>query len=73
MLHQDCYNKYYTINYYEDHLEIEINFTPKDNYNKSKIFFELVIFYKIDNTKIIYNGKIFYNEKELKSFFKWFK
>ena len=30
MIHQDCYNKYYTINFYEDHIEIEINFIPKD-------------------------------------------
>ena len=26
MIHQDCYNKYYTINFYEDHIEIEINY-----------------------------------------------
>ena len=26
MIHQDCYNKYYTINFYEDHIEIEILF-----------------------------------------------
>ena len=25
MIHQDCYKKYYTINFYEDHIEIEIN------------------------------------------------
>ena len=31
ILHQYCYNKYYTINYYQDHIEIEINFIPKDN------------------------------------------
>ena len=24
MIHQDCYNKYYTINYFNDHIEIEI-------------------------------------------------
>ena len=69
--HQDCYSKYYTINYYEDHIEIEINFIPKDNnYDKAKIFFDLVVYYKIDNTIIKYNGKIFYNEEELKYFFK---
>ena len=38
LIQQDFYNKYYTINYYEDHLEIEINFIPKDNFNKTKIF-----------------------------------
>ena len=68
--HQDCYNKYYTMNYYDNHIEIEINFIPKDNYNKAKIYFDLEVFYKIDNTIIKYNGKIFYNEKELKIFFK---
>ena len=33
IIHQDCYNKYYTIKYYEDHIEIEINFIPKDNFS----------------------------------------
>ena len=42
MIHQDCYNKYYTINYFNDHIEIEINVTPKDNFNKAKIYFDLV-------------------------------
>ena len=70
MIHQDCYNKYYTINFYEDHIEIEINFIPKDNFNKGKIYFNLVIYYSIDNTIIKYKGKIFHNELELKHFFK---
>ena len=26
IIHQDCYNKYYTKNSYEDHIEIIINF-----------------------------------------------
>ena len=47
ILHQDCYNKYYTINYYEDHIEIEINFIPKDNFNKAKIYFDLLVFIKL--------------------------
>ena len=68
MIHQDCYNKYYTINYFNDHIEIEINFIPKDNYNKAKIYFDLVVYYSIDNTIIKYNGKIFYTEEELKIF-----
>ena len=49
ILHQDCYNKYYTINFYEDHIEIGINFIPKDNFNKAKIYFDLVVYYEIDN------------------------
>ena len=54
-MHQDCYNKYYTINYYNDHIEIDINFIPRDNFNKAKIYFDLVVFYKIDNTIIKQN------------------
>ena len=69
MIHQDCYNKYYTINYFNDHIKIEINFIPKHNFNKAKIYFDLVIYYSIDNTIIKYNGKIFYTEEELKIFF----
>ena len=68
MIHQDCYNKYYTINYFNDHIEIEINFIPKDNFNKAKIYFDLAVYYSIDNTIIKYNGKIFYTEEELKIF-----
>ena len=28
------------------------------------MYFDLVVFYKIDNTIIKYNGKIFYNEED---------
>ena len=70
MIHQDCYNKYYTMNFYEHHTEIEINFIPKDNFDKAKIYFDLVVFYEIDNIVIKYENKIFPNEEELKCFFK---
>ena len=73
IIHQDCYNKYFTVNFYEDHIEIEINFIPKDNFNKAKIYFDLVVYYSIDNTMIKYKGKIFYAEEELKNFFKYIK
>ena len=43
MIDQDCYNKCYIINYFNDHIEIEINFIPKDNYDKAKIYFDLVV------------------------------
>ena len=70
-MHCDCYNKYYTINYYKDYIEIEINFIPiRINYNKAKIFFDLIVYFKIGNAIIKYNGKIFYNEDELRKFFK---
>ena len=73
MIHQNCYNKYYTINFYKDHIEIEINFIPKDNFNKAKIYFDLVVYYSIDNSIIRCKGKIFCTEEELKMFFKCIK
>ena len=72
IIHQDCYNnnKYYTINFYEDHIEIVINFIPEDNYNRGKLYFDLIPYFDIENTIIKYNNKIFYNQDELKFFFK---
>ena len=67
----NCCSKYYNINFYEDHIEIDIINIPSDNYYKGKLYFDLILFYKIDNNNIInYNGKIFHNEQELKYFFK---
>ena len=68
MIHQDCYNKYYTINYHEDHIEIEIKSVPKDNHNKGKLYFDLVVYYEINNTIIKYKNEIFLNEEELNYF-----
>ena len=42
----------------------------KDSFNKAKIYFDLVVYYKIDNTIIKYNGKIFHMEEDLRKFFK---
>ena len=69
LIHQNCYNEYYTINYYKDYIEIEISFIPINKFNRSKMFFDLVLYYKISNTIIKFNGKIFYNEDELGKFF----
>ena len=63
IIHQDCYNKYYAINFYERHIEIEINFIPKDNLNKVKIHFDLVVYYSIDNIIIKYKDKFFIMKK----------
>ena len=68
IIHQDCCNKNYTVNFYIDNIEIIINFVPKDNYNRDKLYFDLIVYYMIDNTIIKYNGKIFHNEEELENF-----
>ena len=73
IIHQDSYNRNYTVNFYIDNIEIIINAIPKDNFNKSKLYLDLIVYYSIDNTMIKYNGKIFHNEKELKKFFKCIK
>ena len=70
IIHQDCYNKYYTINFYQEHIEVVINFIQKDNYNKGKLYFDLIPYFDIENTIIKYNNKNFYNRDELKLFFK---
>ena len=69
IVYQDCY-KYYTINFYEDHIEIIINFFPKGIYNKAKMYFNLEPYFMINNTIIKYNNKIFHNKEELKTYFK---
>ena len=69
IIHQDCYNKYYTVNFYEDRIEIDIINIPSDNYNKGKLYFDLIVYFMIDNTIIKYNDKIFHNDEELKTFF----
>ena len=67
IIHQDCYNKNYTVNFYQDYIEIVINFIPKDNYNRGKLYFDLIPYFEIDNTIIKYKNNIFYNNEELKS------
>ena len=71
--HQDCYSKYYTVNFYIDNIEVEIDFVPKDNYNRDKLYFDLIAYFIIDNTILKYKGKIFQNEEELKKIFKCIK
>ena len=47
-------NKHYTLNFYKDHIELKINSIPEDNFNKNKLYFDLVVYYKIDNVIIRY-------------------
>ena len=60
------------INFYIDNIEIIINRIPKDIFNKSKLYFDLIVYFMIDNTIIKYKGKIFCNE-EFKKIFKCIK
>ena len=69
IFHQDSYNKNYTVNFYIDNIEIIINAIPKDNFNKNKLYFDLIVYYWIDNTIIKYNNRIFHTEEELKLYF----
>ena len=69
IIHQDSYNKNYTVKFYIDNIEIIINRIPKDNFNKSKLYFDLIVYYWIENTIIKYNNRIFHTEEELKLFF----
>ena len=66
------YYKNYTINYYQEHIEIIINLLPKNNYHKGKLYFDLISYFNINNTVIKYNDKIFTNKEDLKKFFKSF-
>ena len=68
IIHQDSYNRNYTVNFYIDNIEIIINIIPKDNFNKSKLYFDLIVYYLIDNTTIKYDDRIFNNKEELKIF-----
>ena len=47
IIHQDCYNKNYTVNFYIDNIEIIINFMPEDDYNRAKMYFDLSVYYQI--------------------------
>ena len=70
IIYQDYYNKNYTVNFYIHNIEMIINFMPEDDYNRAKMYFDLSVYYQIDNTIIKYNDEVFHNEKELKDFFK---
>ena len=61
-------NKYYDLNIYKSNLEIEIKFLPKDNFNKNKLYYDLILFYEINEIIIIkYKNIIIINKNELKN------
>ena len=72
IIHQDTCNKEYTVNFHEKYIEVIINFIPEDNYIKGELFFNISIYFDIDNTIIKYKDKAFTNKEDLKLFFKSF-
>ena len=42
---------------------------PIDNYYRGKLYFDLIVYFMIDNTILKYKDKIFHNEEELEIFF----
>ena len=72
IIHQDTCNKEYTVNFHENYIEVIINFIPKDNYNKCELFFNISIYFDIDNTIIKYKDNVFHNKEDLKLFLKSF-
>ena len=72
MTHINCYNKYYTINFHEDYIGINIINIPSNNYDRAKIYFDIIVYFQI-NAIVKYNNKIFNDEYELKKFFKMYK
>ena len=66
MIHCNFYNKYYDIYFYKDHIKIYINFIPENNYNKNKLYNDLIIYYSINKIKIIYKNTLIH-KNELKN------
>ena len=70
--HQDCFNEDYCTNFYEKHLEIIILEIPNDEYKRGELFFNISIYFEIENTIVKYNDKTFKNKEDLKLFLKSF-
>ena len=37
-------DKYYKLNFYKSHLELEIMFIPIDNFNRNKLYYDLELY-----------------------------
>ena len=63
-------NKYYNLNFYKTYLEVEINYIPKDDFNRNRLYYDLLLYFELNDIIIRYKNKIFNNKKELRLFFK---
>ena len=70
--HQDCVNEEYCTNFYEKYLEIVILKIPNSEYKRGELFFNISIYFEIENTIVKYKDKTFTNKVDLKSFLKSF-
>ena len=59
-------NKYYKLKIHESNLEVEINFLPKNYFNKNKLYYDLLLYYQINNITITYKN-IIINKEELRN------
>ena len=56
--------KYYKLNFYKKYIEVEIIYIPKDNINKNKLFYDLILYFALNNIIIIkYKNNIISNKK----------
>ena len=58
------------MNFYKTHLELEITSLPIDDFNRNELFYDLVLYFELNDIIIRYKDKIFNNKKELKLFYK---
>ena len=72
MYYQDCNNKEYCVIFFEKYIEIDIIKIPEDEYNRAQLFFNISIYFTIENTIAKYKDKTFTNKEDLKLFFKSF-
>ena len=60
-------DKYYKLNFYENYIEVEINHLPNNNFNRNKLFYDLILYFELNNIIIIrYKKFIINNQNELK-------
>ena len=63
-------NKYYKLNFCKNYIEVEINHLLNNDFNRNKLYYDLILYFELKNITIRYKNKIFNNQKELKLFFK---
>ena len=58
-------NKYYKLNFYENYIEVEINHLSNNNFNRNKLYYDLILYFELKNITIRYKNKIFNNQKDI--------